>query len=168
MKKLNHENIVKLYDYFEEENYAYFILECCNGGSLSRHLKDYKRKHNAPFPQYLIQLFFRQIVKGLNHIHNNGIIHRDIKLDNILLNFKNNKFHLANQGNIICIHFDELPRTTELNENIKQYMHELLDDYQKAEKYFRNNKLISQEEDAKNKIILIKTKYNQIKLGQKN
>ena len=39
MELLNHKNIVHLYDYFEEQNSAFFIIEYCNGGSLLNHLE---------------------------------------------------------------------------------------------------------------------------------
>ncbi len=354
LQNLKHPNIVRFEDVKKTKKHFYIVMEYCNGGELSKALEKYQEKYRRPFSEEIVQHLMRQIIGAFKYIHGLKIIHRDIKLDNILLNFESeedkanlnmmkanckiidfgfacrisksglqystlgspinmdpiilkklnstgrkarqlgydqkadiwslgaicyemltgenlfkandlpelqeqaekgdyflplnyglsneiisflnlmlqydpnerastqellehdfltknvndfqpanvsqigykihngvltinfidndtikkifnpsfakkndNKFNLANQGNIICIHFDELPRTTELNENIKQYMHELLDDYQKAEKYFRNNKLISQEEDAKNKMILINTKYNQIKLGQK-
>ena len=84
MKDLDHPNIIKLVDFIQSHNNYYVIMEYCSGGSLSSHLKKYGR----PFPIEIIQYFMRQIVEGLKYIHSKRIIHRDIKLDNILISFK--------------------------------------------------------------------------------
>lgn len=97
MKELrNRPNIVHLYDNFCSANHCYVVMEYCNGGSLTDCLK----KYGKPFPQEIIQYFMRQIVNGLKYIHSKRIIHRDIKMDNILVKFKNmedlNNFRLLN------------------------------------------------------------------------
>jgi len=86
MKELNnHQNIIRFYDNFSSLHHCYVVMEYCNGGSLSESLKRYGK----PFPQEIIQHFMRQIVEGLKYIHSKGIIHRDIKMDNILIKYKN-------------------------------------------------------------------------------
>ena len=87
MRKLQHENIIKFQDCYQTENNIYIIMEYINGGSLSEFLSKYKLKHGHPFPQKMIQHFVKQIVQGLIYIHSKGIIHRDIKLENILIKF---------------------------------------------------------------------------------
>ncbi len=91
LKNISHPNIIKLYDIKESLNTYYLIFEYCNGGSLMQCLDKYKKKNYEPFPQEIVQHFMRQIVEGLRYIHNMKILHRDIKLDNILINFKSNK-----------------------------------------------------------------------------
>ena len=87
MKQLNHENIIKLHDIIKTGHNLYLVMDYINGGSLSECLTNYKLKRGKPFPQKLIQYFVKQIVKALIHIHSKDIIHRDLKLDNILLDF---------------------------------------------------------------------------------
>ena len=96
MKELNHPNVIRLVNIMNSTNHYYVIMEFCNGGSLSHCLKKYGR----PFSLEIIQYFMRQILEGLKYIHSHRIIHRDLKLDNILINFKNEKdrkeFNLLN------------------------------------------------------------------------
>ena len=87
LKKINHPNIVRLIDLKKTKSHCYIVMEYCNGGDLSSCLKKYKFTHNKPFPEYILQYLMRQIVNGLNFLHTHKIIHRDLKLDNILVNF---------------------------------------------------------------------------------
>ena len=85
MRKLKHQNIIQLIEVFHSKNHFYVIMEYCNGGTLSDCLKRYGK----PFSIEIIQYLMRQIIEGLKYIHSKKIIHRDIKLENILVNFKN-------------------------------------------------------------------------------
>ena len=91
LKNIEHPNIIKLYETKETYNSYFLIFDYCNGGPLSSCLEKYKIKNKKPFPQDLVQFFMRQIVDGLRYIHNMKILHRDIKLDNILVNFNQKK-----------------------------------------------------------------------------
>ena len=87
LKNINHENIVKLYDVKETSQYFYLITEYCNGGALSDSLEEYKDTYNAPFSEEIVQYLMRQIMSAMKYLHGKKILHRDIKLDNILVNF---------------------------------------------------------------------------------
>lgn len=88
LKQVNHPNIVKLYDIKQTLNNFYLVFDLCNGGGLSNCLEKYKKKHDGkPFPENIVQHFMRQIVSGLQYLHNKKILHRDLKLDNILVKF---------------------------------------------------------------------------------
>ena len=89
LKELNHPNIVKFEDIKKTVNNYYIIMEYCNGGELSKTLEDYQKKYNRAFPQEMVQYLMRQIVAAFKYIHGRNIIHRDIKLENILLNYDN-------------------------------------------------------------------------------
>ena len=108
MKQLDHENIIKLYEFLNTGRNIYLVMDYINGGSLSDFLSEYKLKTGKPFPQKAIQHFVKQIVQALIHIHSKNIIHRDIKLDNILVNFpsKEDKENLDySKGQIKIIDF---------------------------------------------------------------
>ena len=80
-KSLAHENIVKFFSYFEDEGFIYIILEICTCESLSAVLRRRKR-----LMELEVQSYMKQILEGLKYLHSLKIIHRDIKLGNILLN----------------------------------------------------------------------------------
>ena len=88
LNQLKHENIIKLYDIRHTENHYYMIMEYCNGGSLLQCLKRYKELYHRPFTEEIVQYLMYQIVSAVKYIHSKRIIHRDLKLDNILVNFK--------------------------------------------------------------------------------
>jgi len=98
LNKLKHPNIIKLYDLKKTKKHYYLVTEYCNGGDLTKALENYQYKFGRPFPEDLVQYFMRQIISAFKYIHNQGIMHRDIKLENILLNYNNendkNNFNL--------------------------------------------------------------------------
>ena len=89
LKNVNHPNIVKLYDIKETSQYLYLVTEFCNGGGLSDCLEYYSENNNKPFPENVVQYLMKQIVSALSYLHGKKILHRDIKLDNILVKFDN-------------------------------------------------------------------------------
>ena len=89
LQTLNHPNIVKFVDIKKTKKHFYIVMEFCNGGELSDALEKYQLKYGKPFPEELVQYFMRQIVSAFKTIHGLGIMHRDIKLENILISFDN-------------------------------------------------------------------------------
>ena len=89
LHNLKHPNIIQILDYLNNKNTHYIILEYCNGGNLGEYVKKYINKNKAPLNEFFIQKLLRQIAPALEYMHSKNIIHRDIKLENILLNFNN-------------------------------------------------------------------------------
>lgn len=80
MKDLDHLNIVQ-YLGFEQSKQTYSLfLEYVAGGSISSCLKTYGK-----FDEPLVKFITRQVLEGLKYLHENGILHRDLKADNLLL-----------------------------------------------------------------------------------
>ena len=91
LSKLKHKNIVRFYDLKQTKAHYYIVMEYCNGGTLHSCLDKYMKMKKKPFSEEKVQYLMKQIVSGLKYIHRNGIIHRDIKLDNILVKFYNDE-----------------------------------------------------------------------------
>ena len=85
MKRFNHPNITKILEVFHDEDYMLIVMEYINGGNLFSFVKK-RRKLNEKMAKFL----FRQIILGIKHIHSQNIVHRDIKLENILIDLNNN------------------------------------------------------------------------------
>ena len=86
----NHPNIIKLEQKLENKNHLLLVMEYCNGGTLSDCLRKYININKTKgFTEEIIQRIMRQIVNALYYIHSNNIIHRDLKLQNIMVNFDN-------------------------------------------------------------------------------
>lgn len=83
--EMNHKNIVRLYDFFREDNRVYFVLEYCNGGNLFKYLGK-----NHPLSESFILKIFKQTTDAIDYVHRKNFVNRDIKPENILLDSYNN------------------------------------------------------------------------------
>ena len=99
LKKLNHPNIVKLYDTIITDKSILLIQELVNGISLreyyNREIRNQKNISENKFK--LLTSIFKQIFSAFDYIHKKNIVHRDIKLENILLT-KNHEIKIIDFG----------------------------------------------------------------------
>uniref|UniRef100_A0A3Q1FH85 Serine/threonine-protein kinase PLK n=1 Tax=Acanthochromis polyacanthus TaxID=80966 RepID=A0A3Q1FH85_9TELE len=80
-KSLNHPNIVGFHGFFEDDDFVFVVLEICRRRSL---LELHKRRKAVTEPE--ARYYMTQLLKGVHYLHNNRVIHRDLKLGNIFLN----------------------------------------------------------------------------------
>ncbi|OAA62507.1 serine/threonine-protein kinase [Niveomyces insectorum RCEF 264] len=80
LKLIEHPNIVKLYDIWENRNEIYLILEYVENGDLFTYVS-----RNGPLTEEASIFVFRQIMSAVQYCHMYNICHRDLKLENILL-----------------------------------------------------------------------------------
>ena len=79
--RLVHPRIVQIYDFFEDEQSAFIIMELVHGKALARYLED-----NEKFGLWEIGQIITQTLDGIGYAHAQGVVHRDMKLGNILIN----------------------------------------------------------------------------------
>ena len=80
MRKINHPNIIKLYEVYESDLYIHLVLEYLRGGELLTHLKNkgaYSEKDAA--------IVIRRVLEALEYCHSQNIIHRDLKPENLIV-----------------------------------------------------------------------------------
>lgn len=87
LKKLNHSNVLKMYEAIETEMHLYLVLELVNGMSLNEYVKKHVERRLSENDACRI---FYQIMLALEYCHGNDVAHRDIKFDNVLLDHSNN------------------------------------------------------------------------------
>ncbi|KAH6652940.1 septation protein H [Truncatella angustata] len=92
LKNLHHDNIVKYIGFVKSIDCLNIILEYCENGSLHSICKAYGK-----FPENLVGIYMTQVLQGLQYLHDQGVIHRDIKGANILTT-KDGKVKLADFG----------------------------------------------------------------------
>lgn len=80
LKTLDHPNIIKLYQTFEDTDNYYLVFELCKGGELFDNILE-----KGHFSEDEAKKIFRNIIKALHHCHQHGICHRDLKPENFLL-----------------------------------------------------------------------------------
>lgn len=140
LERLSHPHIIKYYKNFRINDFIYIIFDYMSNGNMEEYVKAHK-KMNRNFPEEELWNFFLQCMWSLAYIHSRGIIHRDIKLNNLLLD-NNMKIKLGDFG--VCgLSFDE---------NIKYSEECFLFLSEKIEKKDMNsNSDIDEESDESNK-----------------
>lgn len=79
MSNLDHPNIIKLYETFEDDKNIYLVMEICEGGELFDRIID-----RGFFSEVDARTIFTQIMQAINYCHSKNISHRDLKPENFL------------------------------------------------------------------------------------
>ena len=87
MEKMRHPHVVKLYEVIETEKQVFLSMEYVGGGSLHGYLKAQPHRR---LPEEEARRLFVQVLSGIHYCHSKCITHRDIKLENLLLDEKGN------------------------------------------------------------------------------
>mmetsp|Transcript_137992 Transcript_137992/g.440750 ORF Transcript_137992/g.440750 Transcript_137992/m.440750 type:complete len:461 (-) Transcript_137992:75-1457(-) len=88
--KVQHPYIGYLFETFRDETNLYLVMELCTGGDLFLKVTNYghdpdEQRNRRGLPMYLVAIYMWQMLSGIFYLHHNGIVHRDIKLENYLL-----------------------------------------------------------------------------------
>lgn len=87
LEKLEHPNVVKLYEIIDAPKQLHLVLEYISGCSLHTYLK---KRPNRRLEELEVKKLFRQIILGVEYCHAQNVTHRDLKLENLLLDDKHN------------------------------------------------------------------------------
>ncbi|KAF0711796.1 Aste57867_5054 [Aphanomyces stellatus] len=107
-RRLSHPNIVQILDVFEDSRNAFLVLEPCTGGSLRALMSTLESR--APLDESRARHHVRQLVAGMAYMHANNILHRDLKLSNILLT-DDDTIKIADFGLAIDLVSNQNPQT---------------------------------------------------------
>ena len=99
LEQLNHPNVIRCEGWFWDKtrNSLFIILEYCEGGDLSKKIESRKIRNNY-FDERYIWLIFHQVCLAVMHLHENGIVHRDLKTLNIMLVRNDRQIKLGDLG----------------------------------------------------------------------
>lgn len=87
MRRLNHPNILKIHEVLATKSKIFLVMELAKGGDLFGKLS---RRPDHRFPEPLARKYFQQLVSALHYCHQNGVAHRDVKPQNLLLDEEGN------------------------------------------------------------------------------
>ena len=85
LKNLDHPNIMKIYEFFEDDQNMYLINEFCGGGDIAGLMDKY-----GVFPEFLVKYVMFQVFLAISFLHSNKVVHGDIKRENIAYVYTNN------------------------------------------------------------------------------
>ena len=81
-----HPNIIKLIDLFENSDQYFIVIEYMAG----KDLFDYIQKRNFMLPEERVKQLVLQIIQAVRYLHDFGIVHRDLKLENVMMSDSSN------------------------------------------------------------------------------
>ena len=83
LSKVDHPNIIRIYEIFEDSRYISIIMEYCTGGDLFQKINELAEKDKSFSEKEAVKIF-KQLMSAVSYCHNQGICHRDLKPDNII------------------------------------------------------------------------------------
>ena len=95
-KKIKSDYIVKILDYYKDSTYMYIVMEYAPNGDLEEYIRSSYKNKGFVDTKFIDTVIF-QLTEGLNLLHKNNIIHRDIKASNILI-FNNDLIKITDFG----------------------------------------------------------------------
>jgi serine/threonine protein kinase len=80
LRRINHPNVIKLFEVYENELYVHLVLEYINGGELSNHILS-----KGAYSEKDASLAIKNVLEALAYCHSKSIVHRDLKPENLMV-----------------------------------------------------------------------------------
>lgn len=103
LKSLDHMNILKIFEFFKDQNWYYLITEYCEEGDLFNKLQSEKKRR---FDETMACSIMKQLLNAVSYLHSKKVFHGDIKLENILVDsssYKNSTFRSKENAKLFDI-----------------------------------------------------------------
>ena len=142
LRKLQHPNIMKLYEFYSDNEYYYLVNEYCSEGDLNDKMIKIEN-----FDENVVKILMFQIFQAVYYLHNKNVIHGDLKLENIMIDNINTKTLEEKKINKFKKNLSFLSSIKTDLENSFNYEEEL-NNQQNSSK--ENNNLIMQFNETKN------------------
>eukprot|EP00930_Biecheleria_cincta_P081335 TRINITY_DN701_c0_g1_i2.p1 TRINITY_DN701_c0_g1~~TRINITY_DN701_c0_g1_i2.p1 ORF type:complete len:824 (+),score=159.61 TRINITY_DN701_c0_g1_i2:70-2472(+) len=85
LQLLDHPHVMRLYGHYEDNTHLYLVTEFCSGGTLAQMTLKFRYLGDCKLPVPFVAKVMRQVLSGIAHVHSHGILHLDLKGDNIML-----------------------------------------------------------------------------------
>ena len=142
LRKLQHPNIMKLYEFYSDYEYYYLVNEYCSEGDLNDKMIKIEN-----FDENIVKMLMFQIFQAVYYLHNKNVIHGDLKLENIMIDNINTKTLEEKKINKFKKNLSFLSSIKTDIENSFNYEEELNNQHNSSKE---NNNLIMQFNETKN------------------
>ena len=95
LSDLWHPNIMKLHEVVDQRTHVHLVMELCQGMSVYHHIK---KMPDQRLPEDTCKHIFKQLVRATAYMHSKGYAHRDLKLDNILMDVATKNIKIIDFG----------------------------------------------------------------------
>jgi len=85
MAMLDHPNVVKVYEYFDDDSYVSQIIEPCNGGELKARVEAMHKRGESPYTEAFMRDVIKQTMRTFAFMHSLRFAHKDLKPENIMM-----------------------------------------------------------------------------------
>jgi calcium-dependent protein kinase len=115
LKDLDHPNIIGIYDLYQDNKFYYMITELCTGGELFDHITSLEYFYEPSAATYM-----KQILSAVTYMHDNGVVHRDLKVENLLFSTEKagSTLRLIDFGESVRLEYDKNGKPKPLTEII--------------------------------------------------